>query len=623
MIRKLIVVLLTGVFCLLGVTSVLAVAYNEAPMLRTLVAAGELPPVEERLPREPYVLEPIEEIGRYGGTIHAFATSELPYDDLQGQLPYLLRMTEDGRVVGNLAKGYKLSDDYKTFTLYLREGGKWSDGAPFTADDILFKIEDITWNENVDEGWTGAWTTSGIKTLKRIDEYTVRFEFDEPYPSLPLKLATWQGSEWVMYAPKHYLERWHIKYNAEADELAKKEGFGGWGEAFHYHWEPIVPKDMDKPTMYSWDLEVFTLSGKVFVRNPYYWQVDTAGNQLPYIDKVVISIVDVEVYQLKIIAGEADVAYVGTSFENYPLYQENEERGDYRVHLIPGIFGSRMAFGIHQTIDDPILRGLFRDVRFRQALSLAINREEINNTVYYAQAVPRQATTLPTASFYKKEWGESYAQYDLEKANRLLDEMGLTERDKKGFRLGPDGKSILLLVEFPEGESTATLELVREYWEAIGLQVSLKPRSGDFFFQRATAPDHAIMAQPLYGSDETFSYFEGPLRTTEHQWDTLWAEWQDTEGQAGEEPPEKIKQFYKWEKQWSETVFGTEEYRELGEKLFDFFSENLYIIGTVGLLPQVYIANKNIGNVPKEFAPAQTDWPGDLGYEAHQLFFKE
>ncbi|MCK4419626.1 hypothetical protein KAV79_07445, partial [Candidatus Aerophobetes bacterium] len=421
-----------------------------------------------------------------------------------------------------------------------------------------------------------------------------------------------------------YLKKWHIKYNPKADELAKEEGFDSWGEALKYHWWPIVPKDKNKPTTFPWVLKDFTLTGKVFVRNPYYWQVDTAGNQLPYIDKVVSSIVDAEVYQLKIITGEADVAYVGTSFENYPLYQENEEQGGYRAHLVPGVFGSQVAFGIHQTIDDPILRELFRDIRFRQALSLAINRQEINNTAYYGQAVPRQATITSDASFYKEEWGESYTQYDPEEANRLLDEMGLTEQDKRGFRLGPDGKSILLLVEFSGGQATSTLELVKEYWEAIGLQVSLKPQPGDFFFEeRAGAPDHAILAETLYGSSEMYSYIDGPLTTSEHEWDTFWREWWDTKGQAGEEPPEEIKQFYKWEEQWSKTVLGTEEYRELGEKIFDFYAEKLYLIGTVGLVPQIYIANKNIGNVPKRFAPAQTDWPGDLVYTAQLLFFKK
>ncbi|GAH31514.1 unnamed protein product, partial [marine sediment metagenome] len=208
--------------------------------------------------------------------------------------------------------------------------------------------------------------------------------------------------------------------------------------------------DINKPTLQPWMFKEFTFTYRVFERNPYYYAVDQAGNQLPYIDKIVSTIVDTEVYQMKVIAGEADVAWCETHFANYPLYKENEEEGGYRTILMPGIKGSEVAYALNLNHPDPIMRKIFQDIRFRRALSLAINREEINDTVYFGFAVPRQATIIPTARYYKEEWGEKhpYARYDPDEANRLLDEMGLTERDKDGFRKRPDGKTALLIIEY-------------------------------------------------------------------------------------------------------------------------------------------------------------------------------
>ncbi|TKJ47299.1 hypothetical protein CEE34_04310 [Candidatus Aerophobetes bacterium Ae_b3a] len=282
MIRKLTVMLLTGVLCLLGITSALAVTYNEAPMLRVLVAAGELPPVEERLPDEPKVKEVVEEIGQYGGTLHAFGTSySSEGDDMavsRGDTAFLLDMTMDGSIVPDLAKGYELSDDAKTFTLYLREGAKWSDGYPFTADDILFQFEDMLWMDEV-QTWNAF---KNVGKIEKIDDYTVHFGMDQPNPAMPVKMSSEIGNGIYCFAPKHYLEKWHIKYNPKADELAKEEGFDHWWEAFNYHQWFAPTRDLNKPTMSSWVPKEYTGTTKVFERNPYFYQVDEEGNQLPY-----------------------------------------------------------------------------------------------------------------------------------------------------------------------------------------------------------------------------------------------------------------------------------------------------------------------------------------------------
>ncbi len=644
--RTLVLLLLVGTICFLGTAT--GLAFNEAPMFRTMVAAGELPPIEERIPADPVVREPLEEIGQYGGTMHVFATDDTPWNDMQGteRGNYLLRTGKDFNIEGGLAKSYTLSDDYKTFTLYLREGTKWSDGAPFTADDIVFIFEDMHWNDQV----TSSLKFPGVVGIEKIDDYTVRFQMGEPSPIVVMEMARWPGGGWSAFAPKHYLKKWHIKYNPDADKLAVEEGFENWYNALNWHSSTMPQRDVNKPTMYPWQLTEFTTTIKRYVRNPYYPTVDTAGNQLPYIDEVVAHIVTADVYQLKILSGEADVAWFGTLFNNYPLYKEGEQAGDYRAVLIPGLLGAEVGFGINLNVPDPVVRELNQDKRFRQALSLSLNREEINEAVYFGFGTPRQATILPTASYYKEEWGESYAAYDPDAANRLLDEIGLTERDGKGFRIGPDGKTVVLLVEFSlESDKVAPmtlLELAKEYWEAVGLKTSLKSEAWNYYAERRASVDHGIVADGLgkVAEETNYSYSRSGSDLIppggDFGWANAWGEWinaeyavsigriklEDYEGGKlpGEEPPADIKELVGWLNARTRTEFKSEEYMDLSEKFFDWHAENVVIIGTVGMVPLVYIAKNNVGNVPTKYGKGgEYHWVGDLNHYDEQLFFKQ
>jgi len=637
--RTLIAVLVCGLICLLGTT--VALAYNEAPMLRTKVAAGLLPPVEERLTEEPKVKKVVEEIGQYGGTFNAFTIDMLAWNDLDEATAgssFLLDITMDGSVVPDLAKGYELSDDGKSFTVYLRKGAKWSDGHPFTADDILFMFEDMHWNDHV-----STWNLyPRVDRVKKIDDYTVRFEMDEPYPVIQVIMASWPGGELCTYAPKHYLKKWHIKYNPDADELAKKEGFEHWWEAFNYHQGFMPTRDINQPTMMPWMFKELTSTVKVFERNPYFYQVDEEGNQLPYVDRIVVTLVDQETYHMKIISGEADIAATSTSIENYAFYKEHEEEGGYRVIAVPGVVASEVALGVNQNHPNPFLRRIFQDVRFRQALSLAINREEINDTVYFGLGVPRQATTLPNSSFYKEEWGKAYTEYDPDRANHLLDEIGLTERDKDGFRLKPDGQPILMLIEYCEAHvpDATVFELIKEYWEDVGLKTMIKGLSWALFEERAANVNHIVMAG-AYATTGEIAFLIEPFRPAPNGMKEApaWAQWlqandavrkgkrklEDFEGGKlpGEEPPEDVKQ--QWDRvrnQVIRTRYGSKEYMELMEKIYDYQAEKLYHIGVVGMVPHLYIVKKNIANVPEAFGP-EAEHCRELLYDAQQFFWKQ
>jgi peptide/nickel transport system substrate-binding protein len=618
--------------------------YGESPMLSTKVAAGELPSVDERLPMVPRVVQPLVEVGRYGGTLRAYATNMgVEGGDLIEHVDtgdaYLLGYDRAGNIIPNIALDYDFSDDARTLTLHLREGIKWSDGHPFTAEDIVFMFEAMNRNDNI-----STWAEyPGLDRIIAIDDYTLRYECDQPFPALVNNLASWAGSEWTAFAPKHYLEKWHIDYNDNANELAKEEGFDEWWEAFQYHFGPDPTRDINKPTMMPWMFSQLTTTVKAFERNPYFYQVDIEGNQLPYVDYVTVSIVDKEVYQTKILSGEADVATWYTSAANYPLYKENEASGGYITHSIPGVQSSEAALAINQNHSDPFMRETLQDLRFRQALSVAINREEINETVFFGLGVPSQATALPTARYYKDEWGESYAQFDPAMANRLLDKMGLTERDNDNFRVGPDGKPILMLVEYSDwgGDAIVTIfELVKEYWEDVGLKTALRFAAGDQFNQRAEALDHVIMSHPYTDTGEVGDFgWNGRAAPGSGGlgWCPSWLLWlsanreikagrktlNDYQGGVlpGEEPPESIKQLEAWTQDKMQHKFGSPEYLDLMERIYDFQAENLYVLGTVGLVPTIYIADKDLGNVPTGF-PFDKAFFGDLYNDAQQLFYK-
>ena len=308
-------------------------AYNEAPMLAAMVADGELPPVDERLPLEPPVVyfAADDEVGTYGGTLTVFHTSINPWADLGYETEiggYVIRANPDtNELEPLLVKRAEMSDDAMSLTLYLREGTRWSDGHPMTADDYVFMYEDAHWNDKVT---TWNWIPQ-IKRAIKVDDHTVRFETDEPYHALLAKHASPPGGGWQAFHPFHYLKKWHINHNPDAETLAKEEGFDTWDEAFNHHFFWAPQQDLEQPTHHPWILVERTNTGKRYVRNPYYWKVDPAGNQLPYVDHIQAQIVDNETYHLKIIAGEADFAVLGTRFDNFTLYKENEASGEYRV----------------------------------------------------------------------------------------------------------------------------------------------------------------------------------------------------------------------------------------------------------------------------------------------------
>lgn len=605
------------------------VKYNEAPMLAELVAAGELPPVEERLPLEPKVVTPLNEIGKYGGVQRGPA-----YGPKIGQLDVqalrrqpLVHWERDLKTLSpNILKAYEASDDFRTWTLTLRKGMKYSDGHPFTTDDFMFWYEDILQNTDLTPSVNPMWAPGGkLMKMTQVDEVTLKIEFEDPNPNFDLTMARSYEND-SMFAPKHYLQKWHIKYNDKANEVAKEENFETWAQAFLYHVDRFQSQqDTEIPDVSAWVLDkIDDLGNKYFVRNPYYWAVDTAGNQLPYIDQqIALMVKDKDVRNLKLIAQELDNAGENPlPLSDFTLYKENEEAGNYTVYLFDNTRGGDVGIGLNLTHKDPVLREIFNDLRFREAMSLAIDRKQINDVRAFGKGLIRQATIPPSVSFYEDWMGDYMIEYDPDRANALLDEMGLEWNADKTVRMRPDGKPLEIVMETWE-EFAPFAEMVSEMWTVVGVKTSMKQIERSLWDQRqaaneldASADPYDSVAEPVLRANSM-----SRIRPGGDLQMPLWKDWFGSNGAKGEEPPAEIKELYDLCQQFAVATPGSEEYMQLGKEIATRYTKGLYRIG-IYLAPRVMIFSNRLGNVPTEgtFANDYGFWDP---YRGDQWYFKE
>lgn len=598
---------LLAVLTMLLINSVTALAYQEAPMLAELVKAGKLPPVEERLPKEPLVVTPLESVGKYGGNMRRVW---LGLSDGAGPsrltTERLVYWSKDGAgVVPNIVKGWEVGEDGKVFTFFLREGMRWSDGAPFTADDIMFWWEDVIGNPDLTPA-TPAWLIiDGQKpAVEKIDQYTVRFTFPKPYGLFLQFLAGPPGHSIPLY-PKHYLKQFHPRYTPKQELQAKVEqaGFREWYELFRERLNQWT--NVDLPSLSAWKLKVpGTSTRMVLERNPYFWQVDTAGNQLPYIDTVTHDLVqNIEVLNLKAIAGDIDFQFRHLLQTNLPLLKEGSEKGSYEVYLYKDAFETNMAIGINLNSKDPVKRQIFQDKRFRIALSHAINREEINQLAYLGLAgEPSQVVPLKESPYYSEKLAKAYVEYDPDKANQLLDEMGLTKRDKEGFRLRPDGERLVVTFEFTPafGPWTAAAELIKSYWDAVGVYTVIKSEERSLFYTRKEALEHdvgvwtgAAGMKPLLEPRWYLPYSAESIHAIGY------AQWYQSGGITGEKPTGDLRRVIDLYEQIKASVDPKEQV-QLWQGIMDLNAKNLWVIGTLTSPPLVGVVNNDLRNVPKE-----------------------
>ena len=612
--------------------------YTQSPFLDARVASGELPPVDERLPIEPMVVTPLDEIGTYGGQLTIFSNEHPnPWARLVGEnpegAPFFVGINfDDMTLYPRLAKGWEMADDYTSITLYLREGTKWSNGDPFTSEDIRFAHHEMRQKEL---GY--IWGAGSLESIIAIDDYTVRYEYPQPVPKLVTDLGgCCLGSNWAGYAPSTWLKQWHAEYNSDAPDIAKEEGFDTWQDAFTEHSRFCCPQvDMEMPTMFPFMLTEVTQQFRTKERNPYYFGVDTAGQQLPYIDTALIQKIDRETIPLKIMSGESDFAE--RTVADYPMLLEAQDGGGYAIKLLStGWEGTGVAWMFNLNSADPQKREIFNNIEFRRAMSLALNRDRINDVEYLGQGVPVAVATLfRGASIYKPEWGEDhpYVGYDPDRASRMLDAIGLDKRNADGIRLMPDGRPLVIVFPMQAEKASAPNELLKEDFEAVGVGLELRTASSiqtDVGMREGTVDIagcnevHSEMGDYGSGTGGINQWVDFMM----WQWSQWWYDEHDNFRSPGDsnrdpmEPPQEVKDYMRVQILESKShPFGSREQKRLSSMAWQMVSDNMWQLGGIQAAPVILTYDENLMNVPTEVGNAG-DINGAFAPFTDQMFFK-
>ena len=330
----------------------------------------------------------------------------------------------------DLAESHAWSNDNRTLTLKLREGLRWSDGEPFTTADMLFKWEQDMLNEELSSSIDPFYTLGGARAVwEALDDYTLRITWAAPNPVAMDRFGrTHFSGDNVLFLPAHYLQQFHAGFNEDAAALAAELGYEDWIQMFRAHGTQGYTQSaviIGRPYLDMHTPEVVESDRVLLVRNPYYHHVDTAGNQLPYIDRLEVRHVgDKDLYDLKASAGEVDFAAYYTSAPSLPTYRAGEAQGDYRTIIAQSLRTAELVLFLNQNIEDPVLHDLFNNLDFRVGLSVALNREQMNEIVFFGLGDPHPATPLNTMEFFDSAWYNDNLAYDPDRANRLLDSVG-------------------------------------------------------------------------------------------------------------------------------------------------------------------------------------------------------
>ena len=595
------------------------VAFSANPAAAELNAKirgnGDLPPLADRIPSEPLIVAPYDSIGKYGGTLDALsnATESGTSDFMSVRHVNLVRYSDDLQtIVPNVAKGWKWNDDFTQLTFFLRKGHKWSNGDPFTAEDVKFWYDNLATDTNVREKPKDYVLVGGkVMTVDVIDPQTVRFNLPAPKPGLLSQFANGYAQG---FQPKKFLGQFHPAINPKADANAKALGFKDGYDAIKAYYgnsdwmdtpTPMLvypklvaglPADT-VPTLESHILVSESTEGRRLVANPYFFQVDTAGNQLPYINEQdELFVGESEVRLLKLVNSEVDYKSQALNLDYAPLLMENQEKGNFTVDLKPEIALATLAFNV--TSENMEKRKVFGNIKFRQAMSVAINRDEINEVVYFGLGKPQQYIAFsPTPSFVDKATEQYMAQFDPKMAKALLDEIGMVDTNGDGMRELPNGEPMVLNLQVAtQGLSIKLVELVSQNWKDVGIDSTVKEVTTDEYrsAQSSNQLDVTMYAksQPLaviLGISELFippfdNYFN--LRSA-----MLWGEYIDKDGASGVKPPKYVYQMMADIDKFQAATAGSDESNKIGARLVKTMAESLLFIGTVKAVAPIYHSN--------------------------------
>ena len=587
-----------------------AFAYSEAPSLAKKVAAGKLPPVDERLPINPRKLNFKNlglKIGKYGGSIRmlmarakdARQMSVYGYSRLVGYHPKTFELEAD------ILESFEVKEG-RRFTFELRRGHKWSDGQPLTSEDFRYWWEDVANNKELSPvGPPKIMTINDeLPIFEVINRYKFRYTWKRPNPDFLPRLAS--ASPLYIYRPAHYMRQFHEKYTDQdvLKKTVKKSKQRNWA-ALHNKMDNLYRNDnVDLPVLQPWvSISKPSASRLIFKRNPFFHRVDPEGKQLPYTDSFIFTIANNKLIPAKTGTGEVDLQARYLRFDDYTFLKKGEERSPYSTRLWKTAKGAHLALFPNLNVNNPILRKLIRDVRFRRALSLSVHRHEINQVIYYGLAIGGNNSVLPESPLYRPTYRNKWANFDLQKANQLLDEIGLVQRDSSGIRLMPDGSPLHLIIE-TAGESTEqtdVLELVRDSWLKIGIKIFSKPSQRNVFRNRIFSGETAMsiwsgVENGLITANSSPAEFV-PTSQQSLQW-PKWGQYYETNGKAGERPTEEhIIHLLELYQRWKNTA-AQKEKSEIWEKILKIHSDQIYSIGLVAAVLQPVVVSRRLKNVP-------------------------
>ena len=578
--------------------------FIEPPMLRLDVSTGRLPPTEKRLPQPPLVVR-MDQPGKHGGALHSLVG--------RSRDTRLLVVYGYARLVGydrNLELAPDIVESFEVqegriFTLRLRKGHRWSDGHPFTAEDFRYYWEDVANNKELSPAGPprDLLVDGEPPKFEILSDTVLRYTWHKPNPHFLPRQAG--ASPLFIYRPAHYLKPLHKKYSekvrkAEADGTAKRR----WS-AVHNRADNLYESDNpDLPTLQPWMNTTRPPADRfVAVRNPYFHRVDERGQQLPYIDRFVLAVADPKLIPAKTGAGEADLQARDVHFNNYTFLKQGEKQNSYRTLLWRPGKGSHFALFPNLNTKDPVWRQLLRDVRFRRALSLGIDRSLVNQVLYFGLAIESNNTVLPQSPLFREAYRDRWARYDRKAAIQLLEEIGL-KKGRDGVRRLPDGRPLEIIVE-TAGESTEhsdVLELIRETWREVGIKVFTKPSQREAWRNRIYSGETVMsvwggiengLATPDTSPDEL-----APMSQTQLQWPKF-GQYFETGGKSGEpvDMPE-VKELQRLYEVWMSAT-SRREREQAWHAMLALHAEQQFTIGVVSGVPQPVVARDTLMNVPE------------------------
>ncbi len=586
------------------------VEFHEPQSSAQLVASGRLPPIRDRIPENPWVI-PAQEIGRYGGEIRRGYLGpgdiwnfwRLSINTSPGRWT-----TDGGGIIPAFSPTIKVSDDGSQFTFAIREGARWSDGTPHTADDWEFMHDAWLADRDLIQ-LPPAWLSleGQMAKFEKLDDWTVRYTFHKPNFVFMNQIPQSDYSGTAFFTPSHYMKQFHPKYTDEAalNKLMEAGDFPDWQSL----WGDFATdsRNIDLPVLKPW-LAQNRWGDQRFTanRNPYFWAVDTAGNQLPYIDRLVYDLIEnAEIINLRAIEGDIDMQARHMRIGNYPLMKENEEKGDYNVRLWREFGGTNVSLWFNQTWEGPEGE-LFKMPKFRQALSIGVDRDELNEIVFLGTAVMRNYLPPPGHPHYPgAEWEFKWMEFDPERGNAMLDEI-IPNKDSDGYRTLPNGDRLEIQVIMFDGWASwaDTTEMVlRHLDENLAIRGSMRVGQRSAIGTTWSSNEAMMWTHPMDTAGFTFAAGS----KTNFKYGLIgvnWARWFNTDGEEGVKPPDKVIEISEQHKLGQTLPIA--EANALAKEIYKYHADQAWALNTAGLLPSPAIIKNAMQNVP---ANVPVFWP--------------